>query len=139
MIDALVTGKLLKDPEARQTKTGKPMASARLKVHTTDPAASVLCGVVAERLGKRKGQRTDLGTSGNISGGEKGETRDLAAAKAGFGSGKTLEAAQAVIAEGAPELVAAMDKEHAHHGTGYQPLMRDTLQRAVPELLHTAD
>lgn len=47
MIDALVTGKLLKAPEARQTKTGKPMASARLKVPTSDPAASVLCGVVA--------------------------------------------------------------------------------------------
>lgn len=49
---------------------------------------------IAERLGMRQGQRTDLGTSGNISGSEKGDTRDLAAAKAGLGSGKTLEAAQ---------------------------------------------
>lgn len=47
---------------------------------------------VAERLGKRQGQRTDLATSGNISLSDQGQTRDLAAAKAGFGSGKTLEA-----------------------------------------------
>lgn len=48
----------------------------------------------AERLGKRQGARTDLGTSGIISGSERGETKDLAAAKAGLGSGKTLEAAR---------------------------------------------
>lgn len=33
-----------------------------------------------ERMQGRQGQRTDLATSGNISGGEKGDTRDLAAA-----------------------------------------------------------
>ena len=44
---------------------------------------------VAERLGKRQGERSDLGTSGNISLSDKGQTRDLAAAKAGLGSGKT--------------------------------------------------
>lgn len=71
-----------------------------VKHHPTSERVAI-AEAVAERLGKRKGQRTDLGTSGNISGGEKGETRDLAAAKAGFGSGKTLEAAQAVIAKGA--------------------------------------
>lgn len=68
-----------------------------------------IAAAVAERLGKRQGERTDLATSGNISGSDKGETRDLAAAKAGLGSGKTLEAAQAVVANGVPELVAAMD------------------------------
>lgn len=47
MIDALIQGKLIKAPESRTTKTGKPMASARLRVATADPAASVLCGVVA--------------------------------------------------------------------------------------------
>ena len=47
---------------------------------------------VAERLGKRQGERSDLATSGNISLSDKGQTRDLAAAKAGLGSGKTLEA-----------------------------------------------
>lgn len=68
---------------------------------------------IAERLqgpnGTRQGQRTDLGTSGNISGSERGETKDIAAAKAGLGSGKTMEAAQKVVELGAPELVEAMD------------------------------
>lgn len=68
-----------------------------------------LAEAVAERMGKRKGERTDLGTSGNISLSDKGRTTDLAAAKAGLGSGKTLEAAQSVIATGVPELVQAMD------------------------------
>ena len=36
---------------------------------------------VAERLGKRQGERTDLGTSGNISLSDKGQARDIAAAK----------------------------------------------------------
>ncbi len=58
--------------------------------------------------GKRQGQRTDLGTSGNISGSERGETKDIAAAKAGLGSGKTLEAAQKVVERGIPELVEAI-------------------------------
>lgn len=85
-----------------------------------------LAGAIAETLGARQGQRTDLATSGNISGSEKGETgdtdrggntstsdhgktRDIAAAKAGLGSGKALEAAQVVIAKGVPDLVQAMD------------------------------
>lgn len=69
---------------------------------------------IAERLcppgGTRQGQRTDLGTSGNISGSERGETKDIAAAKAGLGSGKTMEAAQKVVERGIPELVEAMDR-----------------------------
>lgn len=41
--------------------------------------------------------------SGNISGGSgQGEARNLAASKVGLGSGKTLEAAQKVVAQGAP-------------------------------------
>ena len=35
-------------------------------------------------------------------------------------------------------LIEAYKLVAVHHGVGYQPLMRDTLQRAVPELLHTA-
>lgn len=69
-----------------------------------------LAEAIAERLGKRQGQRTDLGTSGNISGSERGETKDIAAAKAGLGSGKTLEAAQKVVERDIPELVEAMDR-----------------------------
>ena len=51
-----------------------------------------LAEAVAERLGARQGERTDLATSGNISPSDKGRTTDIAAAKAGLGSGKTLEA-----------------------------------------------
>ena len=47
---------------------------------------------VALRMAGRQGERTDLATSGNISLSDKGQTRDIAAAKAGLGSGKTLEA-----------------------------------------------
>ena len=63
-----------------------------------DPAPRARVAIaeaVAERLGKRHGERTDLGTSGNISLSDKGRNSDLAAAKAGLGSGKTLEAARA--------------------------------------------
>ena len=56
-----------------------------------------LAEAIAERLGKRQGQRTDLGTSGNISpSDDAGRTKDIAASKAGLGSGKPLEAAQKV-------------------------------------------
>lgn len=66
-----------------------------------------LANAIAERLGPRHGQRTDLGTSGNISGSDRGDTRDIAATKAGLGSGKTLEAAQRVVEHGTPALVRA--------------------------------
>ena len=48
---------------------------------------------VAERLQGRAGNPELRANSGNISLIDKGQTRDLAAAKAGLGSGKTLEAA----------------------------------------------
>ena len=68
---------------------------------------------IADRLGKRQGQRTDLSTLRNISLSEdSGRTTDIAASKAGLGSGKTLEAAQVVIAKGAPELIDAMDANY---------------------------
>lgn len=47
MIDALIQGKLLKDPEARQTKAGKPYATARVRVPTTNPAETIFVSVVA--------------------------------------------------------------------------------------------
>lgn len=47
MIDALVTGKLAAAPQARTTKSGKPMATARLRVPTTDPAVTIFCSVAA--------------------------------------------------------------------------------------------
>lgn len=47
MIDALIQGKLLKDPEARQTKAGKPYATARVRVPTTNPAETIFVSVAA--------------------------------------------------------------------------------------------
>jgi len=64
---------------------------------------------IADRLQGRVGRP---GNSGNISciSPDQGQTRDIAAAKAGLGSGKTLEAAQKVVERGIPELVEAMDR-----------------------------
>ncbi len=67
-----------------------------------------LAEAIAERLQGRVG---NPGNSGNISciSPDQGQTRDIAAAKAGLGSGKTMEAAQKVVERGIPELVGAMD------------------------------
>ena len=72
---------------------------------------------IAERLQGRVGRP---GNSGNISciSPDQGQTRDIAAAKAGLGSGKTLEAAQKVVEHGAPELVEAMDQGRISHWQG---------------------
>ncbi len=66
---------------------------------------------IAERLQGRQLANLKQNREGNISpSDESGRTKDLAAAKAGLGSGKTLEAAQKVVEHGTPELVAAMDE-----------------------------
>lgn len=60
-----------------------------------------LAEAIAERLAARHGGDRKSDQSGNISTlNDQGKTRDIAAAKAGLGSGKTLQAAQAVIANG---------------------------------------
>ena len=65
-----------------------------------------LAEAVAERLGARQGQRTNLATSGNISLSESaGQTRDIAAAKTGLGSGKTLEAFNATLPVQMPSVI----------------------------------
>ena len=66
---------------------------------------------VERRNAGRQGQRTDLDKlRENFPEVEQGErTRDLAARKAGLGSGKTYQAAKQVIDHGAPALVEAMD------------------------------
>ena len=57
-----------------------------------------IAAAVAERLKGRAGGDRKSDQGGNISTLiDQGKTRDLAAAKAGLGSGKTLEAAQAVV------------------------------------------
>jgi len=69
-----------------------------------------LAQAIAERLQGRAGNPELRANGGNISTFEEtGKTRDIAAAKAGLGSGKTLEAAQKVVERGIPELVEAMD------------------------------
>lgn len=69
-----------------------------------------LAEAIAEKLQGRQGAGHHADKHGNISTfTDQGATRDIAAAKAGLGSGKTLQAAQAVIANGIPELVQAMD------------------------------
>jgi len=65
-----------------------------------------IADAVSERLAGRVGRP---GNSGNISLIDSGQTRDLAATKAGLGSGKTYEAAKKVVETGSPALVAALD------------------------------
>lgn len=66
---------------------------------------------IAERLQGRQLANLKQNREGNIShSDESGRTKDIAAAKAGLGSGKTLEAAQKVVERGIPELVEAMDR-----------------------------
>jgi hypothetical protein len=71
-----------------------------VKRHPPTSERVAIAEAVAERLKGRAGNPKLKANSGNISLIDAGQTRDLAAAKAGFGSGKTLEAAQAVIAKG---------------------------------------
>src|SRR5690606_25048750 len=52
---------------------------------------------IRQALGERQGKRTDLQHTDN--GPEVGETRDIAAKKAGFGSGKQYERAKSVTTQ----------------------------------------
>ncbi|WP_101102489.1 single-stranded DNA-binding protein [Macromonas bipunctata] len=47
MIDGLIRGKLIKAPESRATKAGRPYATARLRVPTSNPAETLFASVVA--------------------------------------------------------------------------------------------
>jgi ParB-like chromosome segregation protein Spo0J len=75
------------------------------------PSERVAIGKAIEAaIGKRQGQRTDIGLVENppqVPAGVK--TREIAAEKAGFGNPRTYEQAKKVTEAGAPELVAAMD------------------------------
>ncbi|WP_139379461.1 hypothetical protein [Zoogloea sp. LCSB751] len=64
---------------------------------------------IVERMSGRNGVRHDTAAAKEKFPEVTGQTRDIAAAKAGLGSGKTLEAAQKVVEHGTPELVEAMD------------------------------
>lgn len=70
-----------------------------------------LAEAIAERLQGRAGNPEFRANGGNISTIEEtGKTRDIAAAKAGLGSGKTLEAAQKVIARQTDPIKATVTK-----------------------------
>jgi len=75
------------------------------------PSERVAIGKAIEaEIGKRQGQRTDLGLPENLPEVQPGaETRELAAEKAGFGNARTYQQAKKVTEAGTPELVAAMD------------------------------
>jgi hypothetical protein len=75
------------------------------------PSERVAIGKAIEaEIGKRQGQRTDRGLPRNSAEVTSGlETRQIAAAKAGFGNPRTYQQAKKVTENGAPELVAAMD------------------------------
>jgi hypothetical protein len=75
------------------------------------PSERVAIGKAIEaEIGKRQGQRTDKGLPVNCTEVEPGvETRDVAAAKAGFDSASTYERAKRVVEKAVDEVVAQMD------------------------------
>jgi single-strand DNA-binding protein len=58
MIDALISGKLVKDTELKTSSNGNPYCNFLLSVHTGDPAPIVISGIafseVAEKIAKLK-------------------------------------------------------------------------------------
>ena len=93
--------------------------------HRKEPTVSekvALAQAIAERLKGRQG-RSEKGGNVSTFSDDAGKTRDLAADKAGLGSGKALEAAQKVVEHGAPDLVDAMDRKkvsiHAMRRAGF--------------------
>ncbi|MEO5340359.1 MAG: hypothetical protein H7837_07570 [Magnetococcus sp. MYC-9] len=94
------------------------------------PSERVAIGrAVEEFLGNRWGQRTDLAGSelpknfGEVKPGK--ETAELAAQKAGFNNPETYRQAKAVVANGTPELVEAMDRGEV--AAGMVPLGREVV------------
>jgi hypothetical protein len=75
------------------------------------PSERVAIGRAIEaEIGKRQGQRTDKGLPVNCTEVEPGvETREVAAAKAGFDSASTYERAKRVVEKAVDEVVAQMD------------------------------
>jgi ParB family chromosome partitioning protein len=75
------------------------------------PSERVAIGRAIEaEVGKRQGQRTDKGLPVNCAEVEPGvETREVAAAKAGFDSASTYERAKRVVEKAVDEVVAQMD------------------------------
>lgn len=67
-----------------------------------------IADAVRAKLGERQGQRTDQHTV-NCPEVPRGESRDIAARKAGFGSGKTYERARSAVANAIEGIVEEMD------------------------------
>ncbi len=69
MIDALVTGKLIRDPSTKTGASGKPFVSFLLSVHIGDEDSVVVSGIAfndaAERIG-RLGKGDSLAVTGSL-------------------------------------------------------------------------
>ena len=108
---------VIRIPIARQrllSSRGRLNWWPRASLKSFTPSERVAIGLAVEaELGKRQGQRTDLAGGGlvqNFAQVEPGQkTRAIAADKAGFGNAETYRQAKAVVEQGSPELVAAMD------------------------------
>nr|WP_263481017.1 ParB N-terminal domain-containing protein [Pseudosulfitobacter pseudonitzschiae] len=86
---------------------------------------------IADEIGGRQGQRTDMELPQNIAEVSKGqETREFAAKKAGFGNRETFRQAEAVTERAAPELVEAMDTGKVSIFAAHKAL-RETPERQV--------
>lgn len=83
------------------------MAENEVRKDFTPSERVAIADAVRQQVGHRPGQRTELRDDGPEVG---TRTRDIAAQRAGFGSGKQLERAENVVRLGVPKLVERMDK-----------------------------
>lgn len=81
-----------------------------MSIQTKVSERVAIAEAMTARLHGRHGGNHNPDQAGNISSLDNGDTRDIAAAKAGLGSGKTLEAAQRAISNGHQS-----SKEENHH------------------------
>ena len=93
--------------------SGKTLEAAQKVVERGIPE---LVEAMAERLQGRVGNPELHANSGNISGIEQGRTKDIAAAKAGLGSGKTCNHPRAARSSNHP-LTTGADLAHDEHAT----------------------
>jgi single-stranded DNA-binding protein len=70
MLDALVSGKLIRDPELKTGKSGKPYVNFMLSVSTGDPENIVVTGIAFEAMAERLAQ-LKKGDSLSVAGGLK--------------------------------------------------------------------
>ena len=96
---------------------------------------------IAETLVLTMGERRGRPKADNCPELKGSETRDIAAKKAGFGSGKSLERAKAVVDHGAPELVDAMDRGDVSVSAAAvvaKTVPKEEQRRMTPEIVRRA-